>query len=177
MREALGRIAVEVGEIKVGLTAEIGAIGEEGEGGGVGRPDGFGFGAVVVGGARGGKALAFVESAKWSDADFAAVEPGEALAVRRNGDLTDDSDQSLAEGGGAGAGGGWVLSADGERGKCAEEESQSCAAGTARRERHGEMVQQGARERGNEGAGEQTSEFARWCARSRVGGRRKSSRK
>ena len=99
--EALGRVAVEMREIEVGLAAEVGAIGEEGEGGGVGRPDGIGLRAGFVGRGRGGDALALVESAERSDANFAAFEPGEALAVGRNGDLADGLD-------GPGAGRGWA---------------------------------------------------------------------
>lgn len=172
MREALGRIAVEVGEIKVGLTAEIGAIGEEGEGGGVGRPDGFGFHAGVVRRARGGKALAFVESGERSDADFTAVEPGQALAVGRNRDLADNSDQPMAGRGRAGADGGRVLRADGEEGSCAEKERQNSTASTRGREWHGEMLtagNKGTRERGDEGTRERGSQGTRErdCARVR----------
>ena len=116
-------------KIEVGLAAEIGAIGEEGEGGGVVRPDEVGFGARAVGRGR-GDALALVEICKRRDANFAAGDPGQALAVGRNGDLGDGDRAPLAgrlwaEALGAGRGG---LSANWREGGCAKEERQGGAA-------------------------------------------------
>jgi hypothetical protein len=138
--EAPGRVAVEMREIEVGLAAEIGAIGEEGEGGGVGRPGEVGFGAGAVGRGGGGDALAIAEVVEGGNENHATVEPGDALAVGGSGNLADGLGAPLAgkrlveaDGGGRGCGG---LGANGQEGGCAEDERQGGAAEAARREWH-----------------------------------------
>jgi hypothetical protein len=76
-----GGFAVEMRKIDVGLAAEIGAIGEEGERGGVGRPDEVTLGAALVRCGSGGDALAGGEVVDGSDANLAAEQPSDALAI------------------------------------------------------------------------------------------------
>ena len=145
--ETPGRIAVEMREIEIGLAAEVRAIGEEGEGGGVGRPDGVRLGAGAVGRRGGGDALAMAEIVEGSNENHPAVEPGDALAVGRNGDLADHDGAPLAVWrwtGVRGAGRG-SLGANRQEGGCAEDERQGGAAEAAKHEMHSRDVSRGRR--------------------------------
>ena len=163
--KTLGRIAVETREIKVGLAAEVGAIGEEGDGGRVGRPDGGGFRAGVAGRGRGGDALALVETAERSDVDFSAFDPGETLAVGRNGDLAYGLNGRLAGRGGRVAEAEFWTQAG--RRVIAQRKRAKAAQRALRGEKYiARMLsaeRQGARERGSEKAGSKG-------AREQVGG-------
>jgi hypothetical protein len=83
------------------LVGGIVTIGEEGDGGGVGRPDEIG-GVAGLAGRCGGDGLALdeiVEIAKTvqrGDTNLASFNPGKALGIGRNGDLSEGAGAILA---------------------------------------------------------------------------------
>jgi hypothetical protein len=84
------------------------------------------------------------------DMDLAALEPGEALAVRRDGDLTDgngtvEAGKDLFElgSGWAGRGSVGVLRGEGQEKRCREKQRQEGTAKPAKRGRHREMLAAG----------------------------------
>ena len=86
--EAMGRIAVEMREIEIGLLAGSVAIGKEGDRGGVGRPDEIG-GVAGISWRGGGDGLALGEIVDRGDANLAGFKPCDAFAIGRDGDLGD----------------------------------------------------------------------------------------
>ena len=80
-----------------------------------------------------------IETAELGDAHFPALNPGETLAIGRDGDLADGVD-GLARCGGNSSG----SEACGRRQEDdrAEKEGKEFAASTRGRDRHGEIVQQ-----------------------------------
>ena len=135
------RIAIQPLQIEVQLPVGIGAIGEEGEGGGIGRPGEIGFSAGLSGRSR-GDTLALSEVVDGGNTDLAALEPGETLAVGRDGNLADGKTavqvgEDLIELLSSRAGGRVsVLCADRQEVASAEKQRHDGTAKTARRERH-----------------------------------------
>ena len=135
------------------------AIGEEDEGGGVGRPGEIGFTAGLIGRSR-SDVLALAEVIERGNMDLAALEPCKTLAFRRDGNLADgkaavEVGQNLVKAGGGGEGGSvGILRADRQEKRYAEKQRQSGTAKPAKRERHREIV--AGRRRGTEGRREPT---------------------
>ena len=131
--EAAWGFAVEAREIEVHLPAGIGAIGEEGDGGGVWRPGEIGFTTGLSGRGCGDK-LALADVVEGCEVDLAALRPSEALAVRSDSNLADgktsvEVGQDLIELGRGGEGDGiGALRADRQGKSCAEEQRQNDAA-------------------------------------------------
>ena len=93
LAEANGGTAVEMREEEVGLVAWIGAVGEERDGGGVGRPSKFGRVAGLAWGF--GDWLALGEIVERGEANLASLKPGDALAVGRDGELSEGASAVL----------------------------------------------------------------------------------
>ncbi len=140
------------GDVEVKLLAGTGAVGEEGERGGVGRPGDCAFAAVLAGIGGGGDAPAGGEIGKRGDANFlaglGALNPGEMPAVGGDGNLADgaaagEAAENFLDVGLAGSGGGVLRAGGDEEGRSDEEACGGKDGGNAfaeRREKHGEML-------------------------------------
>jgi hypothetical protein len=73
-----------------GLVLPIFAVGEEGEGRGVGRPGNLAFAAELARRCGGGDALDLAQVIERGDADLLPLNPGEAFAVWGDGDLAEE---------------------------------------------------------------------------------------
>jgi hypothetical protein len=93
--EADGGFAIEMREKEIGLPAGIGTVGEEGDGGGVGRPDEIG-GVAGLAGRYGGDGLALDEIVERGEANLAGLKPDKALGIGRDGDLGEGAGAILA---------------------------------------------------------------------------------
>ena len=146
--------AVEAGDVKVALSAGIGAIGKERDSARIRRPDKVRFATRLP--LRGGSdRLALGEVVNGRDLQLAALRPRKAFAVRRDRNLANGSavtqageDFVDARRGGRDDG---VLSSRGQNGGCAKDKHQGGKAEATKHERHRENANSSKRRAAGEG--------------------------